>query len=272
LDRQQLLKELAKYSFYHEIPLGDGVVTTGDPRFVPMTQLVLRNLRAIPLAGRRVLDVGCNDGCFSFEAERLGAAEVIAIDREIQPSATDFLIPYLGSKVKMHKMNVLDLDERTFGKFDVIIYPGVLYHLRYPFSSLQVLHNVLANRGVLLLETAIIHAWERHPIVYCPTGAESPYEPTSVTFFNEHGMRSTLWSMGFEVTSTDRLYGRKLLGTKGIGPKQFAMAALMGLQNAVPDLVHRIFGRFAIDQGVYVCRRSDSVGDANAQNYWNTVA
>jgi hypothetical protein len=55
--------------------------------------------------------------------------------------------------------------------------------------------------GRLLIETAVYRGNEELPLIYCPVGKESPYEPTSVTFFNQKGLRDTLLSLGFETES-----------------------------------------------------------------------
>jgi tRNA (mo5U34)-methyltransferase len=41
--------------------------------------------------GKRVIDIGCRDGMFSFEAERMGAAEVTGIDNDLSTAAVEFL-------------------------------------------------------------------------------------------------------------------------------------------------------------------------------------
>ena len=112
-------EELKKYSFYHVIDLGDGIKTPGRPDLVPGTNNVLQAMDQIDFAGKRVLDIGTHDGLFALTAERSGAEEVIGIDRTIPPCASEFLIPYLDSKVQMFEMNMFDLTPDRFGMFDV---------------------------------------------------------------------------------------------------------------------------------------------------------
>ena len=85
------------------------------------------------MQGMRVLDIGCSEGFFSFEAERRGAREVIAID-PVPGSITRLNIcrDYLGSRVTGLSCSVYDLDPKTFGTFDMVFFFGVLYHLRHP--------------------------------------------------------------------------------------------------------------------------------------------
>lgn len=79
--RQALLDEVSAQAFwFHSIELGGGVVTPG---LKTREQLAseLESLRLPDLAGRTVLDIGSWDGFFAFEAERRGAARVVALDR-----------------------------------------------------------------------------------------------------------------------------------------------------------------------------------------------
>ena len=63
--------------WYHTIDLGHGVVTKGvDDTPVRLNRLDL----PASFAGRSVLDIGAFDGYYSFAAERLGAARVVALD------------------------------------------------------------------------------------------------------------------------------------------------------------------------------------------------
>src|SRR5262245_42038850 len=163
---------IARYGWYHETEVAPGVTTPGWQVARPVTQKAIDALHKVNVKGKRVLDVGCRDGAIAFEAEKLGAADVIGIDNDISKGATEFLIPHLGSRVKMHEMNLFDLTTQTFGTFDVIVLAGVLYHLRYPFWGLKILRDLLVpNAGILIVETAILIDENRHAMLFCPTGA-----------------------------------------------------------------------------------------------------
>jgi len=202
MDPKELRKKLEAYDFYHIIDLGDGIATPGNPRYVPAQKLVLEALERLDLKGKRVLDIGCRDGLFSFAAEKMGAAEVIAIDNDLSRGAIEVLIPHLKSDVAMYEMNLLDLTPRTFGLFDIVIFPGVLYHLRYPFWSLKIIRDIMVSDATLILETALCFIAEEHAMLYAPADFDSPYEePTSCTFFNEKGIKDSLKTLGFEPIS-----------------------------------------------------------------------
>jgi len=91
------------------------------------------------------------------------------------------------------------------GLFDVILFAGVLYHLRYPFWGLKVLRDVMKPGGELLIETAIWRGDPNNAMLFCPIENDSPYEPTSCTFFNEKGLVDTLNSLNFDTLKVEFL-------------------------------------------------------------------
>jgi 2-polyprenyl-3-methyl-5-hydroxy-6-metoxy-1,4-benzoquinol methylase len=197
----EIRKALDKYKFYHNIKLTETITTVGSQSFVRAQKLCMRHLQSLDLKGKRVLDIGCRDGLFSFAAEAMGAAEVIGIDNDLSVPATEFLIPFFKSKIRMDQKNLYDVTPSSYGKFDVVIFPGVLYHLRYPFWGLKAIRDIMNPNGYLLTETAIFESQPHQALLFCPVGAESPYEATSPTIFNEKGLRDSLTSLGFETTS-----------------------------------------------------------------------
>ena len=80
LTREALEAEVEKRApWYHSIDLGLGVTTPGRSydSIWEKIRLVRRN---IDYKQKRVLDIASYDGMWAFEAERLGAAEVVATD------------------------------------------------------------------------------------------------------------------------------------------------------------------------------------------------
>jgi tRNA (mo5U34)-methyltransferase len=107
------------------------------------------------LRGKRVLDIGAWNGCFSFECERRGAAEVVALIVE-DPTLTGFLPlkALLRSRVRYLQQSVYGLDANLLGQFDVVLFLGVLYHLRYPLLAIDKIRTVC--RGTAYVETHVI--------------------------------------------------------------------------------------------------------------------
>jgi SAM-dependent methyltransferase len=186
---------IRRFSWYHRIEVQPGVVTPGIQELLPIQRPIMNELRRHDLSNKRVLDVGCRDGLFSFEAEKMNAAEVVAIDNDPSRGAVELLAPFFRSKVKFQEVNLYDFVSNE--KFDFIIFAGVLYHLRFPFVALRQISQVLRLQGILLLETAVWATPSSIPALYCPAPNESPYEPTSVTFFNNAGLIANLTAFGF---------------------------------------------------------------------------
>ena len=197
LNDDQINDILKKYHFYHIIKLTENISTYGLNK--PQVNKNLNLINKINFKNKKVLDVGCRDGIYSFEAEKLGATEIIAIDNDLSKGATEFLIPFFKSKVQMYQKNLFDLKVSDHGKFDVIIFPGVLYHLRYPMYALKILSDLLNENGILLIETSILLEDKNRAILFCPINDDSPYDSTSCTFFNQKGLTDTLKSFGLTV-------------------------------------------------------------------------
>lgn len=104
------------------------------------------------LTGRTVLDIGCNAGFYSFEMKRRGAARVVGIDSDERYLAqARFAAEVLGADIEFRHLPVWDialLGER----FDLVIFMGVLYHLRHPLLALDLIHQHVA-RDLLLFQS-----------------------------------------------------------------------------------------------------------------------
>ncbi len=108
------------------------------------------------LRGKRVLDIGAWHGCFSFECERRGAAEVIALTLESddQVGFSRLKCAVDSKVVRFVQQSVYELDPSVLGEFDVVLFFGVLYHLRHPLWAIDNIRKVC--RGVALIETHVI--------------------------------------------------------------------------------------------------------------------
>ena len=103
---------------------------------------------AIPadLTGWSVLEVGCNAGFYAFEMKRRGAARVVGIDseplylRQARVLAERFALDVEFQERSVY--DVADLEER----FDLVLFMGVLYHLRYPLLALDLLRRHAVRR------------------------------------------------------------------------------------------------------------------------------
>ena len=246
----EILAAISRYNWYHIIRVTDEIATPGNPAYVAAQDVCLKHLQSLDVRGKRVLDIGCRDGLFSFAAEAAGAAEVIGIDNDISKGTTEFLIPHFGSRVQMVEMNLYDLEPATFGRFDIVILPGVLYHLRYPFWGLKRVRDVMDVGGHLLIETSMWRAEPNNAMLFCPIGDESPADPSSCAFFNEKGLVDTLTSFGFETLEVEyvrRSEGRRLGRAARHVRNRVKRAARLPIRDVTRGVVHSVVGDTELD-------------------------
>lgn len=114
-----------------------------------------------PLAGRRVLDVGCGSGYHCWRMAGEGAGLVLGIDPMLL-----FVMQYWAIRRYLDDPRVwvlpLPLEEMPAARvFDTVFSMGVLYHRRSPFDHLQRLRDLLRPGGELVLETLVVEGDER---------------------------------------------------------------------------------------------------------------
>jgi tRNA (mo5U34)-methyltransferase len=106
------------------------------------------------LRGRSVLDVGCNGGFYSIEMKRRGADRVVAIDSDERYLAqARFAAEVSGVQVEFRCLSVYDVGALR-ERFDVVLFMGVLYHLRHPLLALDLLHEHV-TREVLVFQSML---------------------------------------------------------------------------------------------------------------------
>jgi len=188
--------------WFHKIDLPGGLVTPGwsNPRTEKLPYFGLPE----DMTGMRVLDAGHAEGFFSFEAERRGAAEVVGIDN-YPPMARKFEIcrAALDSRVESHLASVYDLNPHNWGTFDLVMFFGVLYHLRHPILALQKISSVCT--GTLLMQTATCQDKSEKPMAeFHPFGVKSGppenpmHDPTCFWFPNIACCAAMLEHVGFK--------------------------------------------------------------------------
>lgn len=133
--------------WFHNIELGG--VPTAPGHFLGDYPAVKwrRFADAIPadLTGKTVLDIGCNAGFYSIAMKRRGADRVIGIDfDDAYLAQARFAAEVEEVAVEFRKMSVYDvgaLGER----FDIVLFMGVLYHLRHPLLALDLIREHVAG-------------------------------------------------------------------------------------------------------------------------------
>ena len=129
--------------WFHNLDLG-GVQTAPDHFLGDYPGMVWRIIAgALPqdLTGKSVLDIGCNAGFFSLELKRRGAARVVGVDSDPRYLAQAQLAREVtGLDVELRQLSVYDV-ARLGERFDLVLFMGVLYHLRHPLLALDLLRE-----------------------------------------------------------------------------------------------------------------------------------
>lgn len=131
---------------------------------------------AIPadLSGKTVLDIGCNAGFYSIEMKRRGAERVVGIDTEpMYLEQARFAAEVSGADIEFRNLSVYEVGQLG-ERFDMVIFMGVLYHLRHPLLALDLLHEQVV--GDLLL----FQSMQRGSTEVEPVEADYPFEETDI--------------------------------------------------------------------------------------------
>lgn len=115
------------------------------------------------LAGRTVLDIGCNAGFYSIEMKRRGAARVVGIDTDDDYlEQARFAAEVSGLEIEFQRLSVYDVGALE-QRFDIVLFMGVLYHLRHPLLALDLIHEHVA-RDLLVFQSMQRGSSAVHPL------------------------------------------------------------------------------------------------------------
>jgi tRNA (mo5U34)-methyltransferase len=140
-------KVAALGEWFHNIDLG-GVQTAPNHFLSDYPGVKWRQFQhAIPkdMRGLTVLDIGCNGGYYAIEMKRRGADKVIGIDSDDRYlDQARFAAEVTGQEIEFRNLSVYDV--ATLGqRFDIVLFMGVLYHLRHPLLALDLIHEHVAK-------------------------------------------------------------------------------------------------------------------------------
>ena len=151
---ERRVRELGQW--FHNLDL-KGVQTAPDHFLGDYPRIKWQRFaHAIPadLTGNSVLDIGCNGGFYALEMKRRGAERVVAVDYDDTYLAqAKFAAEVMGADIEFAKLSVYDvaaLKER----FDLVIFMGVLYHLRHPLLALDLIREHVAD-DLLLFQSML---------------------------------------------------------------------------------------------------------------------
>lgn len=133
--------------WFHNIEL-DGIATAPDHFLGDYpAQKWRRFSTALPqsLTGKSVLDIGCNAGFYAIEMKRRGASRVLGVDwDETYLRQARFASDVLGLDIEYRQLSVYDVGALR-ERFDVVLFMGVLYHLRHPLLALDLIREHVAG-------------------------------------------------------------------------------------------------------------------------------
>jgi tRNA (mo5U34)-methyltransferase len=176
---QQRIAELGEW--FHNINLR-GHLTAPDHFLGDYPAIKWRRFAAaLPadLHGRTVLDVGCNGGFYSIEMKRRGADRVVGVDWDERYLAqARFAAEISDVDVEFRRLSVYDVAELQ-ERFDVVLFMGVLYHLRHPLLALDLLHEHV-TRDLLVFQSMLRGAATVEPVA-------SDYPITEANVFDRPG-------------------------------------------------------------------------------------
>jgi tRNA (mo5U34)-methyltransferase len=173
---------------------------------------------AIPadLTGKTVLDIGCNGGFYSLEMKRRGADRVLGVDfDEAYLAQARFVAEVEGADIEFRQLSVYDVG-KLGEKFDIVIFMGVLYHLRHPLLALDLIREHVADDMLVFQsmqrgskdvpEIAENYPFEQTKLFEDPAFPQMYFiehryadDPTNWWVPNRAGMEAMLRSSGFRI-------------------------------------------------------------------------
>jgi tRNA (mo5U34)-methyltransferase len=218
--------------WWHSIDVGQGVVTPGTKWGGGREVMEYERARMrLPedYGGRSVLDVGSYDGYYAFDAERRGAGRVVALDHfvwlhDLSPSGgpVDFSLAYLppdglppkgmatpgkrafdcahellNSNVESVVADFMHYDLRRLGRFDVVLYLGIIYHMEEPLTALRRVRSVCAELAIIESEAVVLEGYENVPLARLVPDDAVNEDPTNWWVPNLAGLVGLARGAGF---------------------------------------------------------------------------
>ncbi|MFO0753157.1 MAG: TIGR04290 family methyltransferase [Thermodesulfovibrionales bacterium] len=213
---RQRIRELGEW--FHNIEL-QGIPTAPEHFLGNYPEIKWRRFsHAIPsdLRGKKVLDVGCNAGFYSIEMKRRGADRVVGIDFDPDYLAqARFAADVCGVELELRQLSVYEVGQLG-ERFDIVLFMGVLYHLRHPLLALDLLHqhvvgDMLVFQSMLRGSSTVAHLKDDYPFdeeeIFRRPGFPHLYfieknysgDPTNWWLPNRACVEAMLRSAGFEI-------------------------------------------------------------------------
>lgn len=246
--------------WWHSIDLGDGVVTRGHKTPADLD----RELAAMSLPdlhGKSVLDIGGWDGFFAFAAERLGATRVAVLDHYMwsmdspgqqaywRQCMTDGVTPRpyhetefwhpdtlpgkrgfdlareaLGSGVEAIVADFMTCDLAALGRWDIVLYLGVLYHIEEPMTALRRVAQITGELAVIETEAVVVPGLEDEAMWRFFPGAELNGDVSNWWAPNLTALQGAIQAAGFASLRTIVGPPASMIAAPG-GPHHYRLTA-----------------------------------------------
>lgn len=195
-------------NWFHSMPMPDGSISKGK-RPIEVLRREADCIFKMGMEGRSMLDIGAWDGFFSFEAERRGARDILSTDHFCwsgpgwgSKEGYDFTHKTWSSKARSQDVDVFSLDPQDQGSFDVVLFLGVLYHLKDPYGGLE--RAAKMTKDLLVVETVTDCNHTKVPVMRHYLNTELDKDPTNFFAPNIACLESMLREMGFETIEAKR--------------------------------------------------------------------
>jgi len=194
--------------WFHSMPMPDGSISSGK-RPIEVLRREADCIFKMGMEGRSMLDIGAWDGFFSFEAERRGSKDILSTDHFCwsgpgwgTKEGYDFTHKSWSSRARSQDVDVFSLDPKDQGSFDVVLFLGVLYHLKDPYGGLE--RAAAMTKDLLVVETVTDCNHTDIPVMRHYLGTELDKDPTNFFAPNTTCLESMLREMGFETIEVQR--------------------------------------------------------------------
>jgi tRNA (mo5U34)-methyltransferase len=135
--------------WFHPVPFGNGRFTPGHNARAPMDHELGKWRFPSNLRGKTMLDIGCADGGWSFEALQRGAANVIAIDDQ-QVTGRKFIQENnVFPEINFRTLDLYSQEFLTLEPADFVLFARVLYHVEDPIEAVKRVGRVTKEFAIL---------------------------------------------------------------------------------------------------------------------------
>jgi tRNA (mo5U34)-methyltransferase len=219
IEPQQIRQRVTELgTWFHNMDLA-GVQTAPDHFLGDYPACKWRRFQgSIPadLTGKTVLDIGCNGGFYSIEMKRRGASRVVSIDSDPRYlEQARFAAEIAGVDIVLKNLDVYEVAALR-ERFDLVLFMGVLYHLRHPLLALDLLNehavkDTLVFQSLVRGSSQVLDLQENYPFSETELFNEEGYprmhfvehrysdDPTNWWIPNRACVEAMLRTSGFEI-------------------------------------------------------------------------